>query len=84
MPCAPNLSAASGLDVIAGEPDVLPELLEFENVIVTPHIAGHAPEAEIAATALIIDNLDADFAGKPLVSRGGVIAAAALVVSVAA
>jgi lactate dehydrogenase-like 2-hydroxyacid dehydrogenase len=61
----------AGLDVLEGEPAVppiLPELLKFDNVVVTPHIAGRAPEARVAATALIIANLDAHFAGKPLPS----------------
>jgi lactate dehydrogenase-like 2-hydroxyacid dehydrogenase len=59
----------AGLDVLEGEPNVpprLPELLQFENVVITPHIAGRAPEARTAATALIIANLDAHFAGKPV------------------
>jgi lactate dehydrogenase-like 2-hydroxyacid dehydrogenase len=63
--------AGAGLDVLEGEPAVppiLPELLKFENVVVTPHCAGRAPEARTAATALILDNLNAYFAGKPLVS----------------
>lgn len=61
--------AGAGLDVLEGEPAVppkLPDLLKFDNVIVTPHIAGRAPESRTAATALIIDNLNAHFAGKPL------------------
>jgi lactate dehydrogenase-like 2-hydroxyacid dehydrogenase len=61
----------AGLDVLEGEPSVpplLPELLEFENVIITPHVAGRAPEARTAATASIIGNLNAHFAGKPLLS----------------
>ncbi len=61
----------AGLDVLEGEPSVpplLPALLQFENVVVTPHIAGRAPEAQIAATALILENLNAHFAGKPLAS----------------
>jgi lactate dehydrogenase-like 2-hydroxyacid dehydrogenase len=58
----------AGLDVIEGEPNVPPELLQLDNVIVTPHIAGRAPEARTAATALILDNLNAYFAGKPLPS----------------
>src|SRR2546428_7510558 len=38
----------AGLDVLEGEPAVppmLPELLQFENAVVTPHSAGRAPEA---------------------------------------
>ena len=61
----------AGLDVLEGEPalpSILPELLQFENVVVTPHCAGRAPEAQTAATATILANLNAHFAGKPLVS----------------
>jgi lactate dehydrogenase-like 2-hydroxyacid dehydrogenase len=64
-----NRIAGAGLDVLEGEPAVppiLPELLKFENVIITPHVSGRAPEARIAATALILENLNAHFAGKPL------------------
>jgi lactate dehydrogenase-like 2-hydroxyacid dehydrogenase len=63
--------AGAGLDVLEGEPSVppiLPELLQFDNVVVTPHVAGRAPESRTAATALILDNLNAHFAGKPLPS----------------
>jgi len=63
--------AGAGLDVVEGEPNVpprLPELLQFDNVVVTPHCAGRAPEARTAATALILANLNAHFAGKPLPS----------------
>jgi len=61
----------AGLDVVEGEPNVppkLPELLQFDNVVVTPHCAGRAPESRTAATALILANLNAHFAGKPLPS----------------
>lgn len=66
-----NRIAGAGLDVVEGEPSVppkLPELLQFDNVVVTPHYAGRAPEARTAATALILANLNAYFAGKPLPS----------------
>jgi len=66
-----NRIAGAGLDVLEGEPSVpaiLPELLQFDNVVVTPHCAGRAPEARTAATALILANLNAYFAGKPLAS----------------
>jgi len=61
--------AGAGLDVVEGEPSVpprLPELLQFENVVITPHCAGRAPEARDAATTVILANLNAHFAGKPL------------------
>ena len=63
--------AGAGLDVLEGEPAVppiLPELLQFDNVVITPHCAGRAPDARAAATALILVNLNAYFAGKPLLS----------------
>jgi lactate dehydrogenase-like 2-hydroxyacid dehydrogenase len=63
--------AGAGLDVLEGEPAVppiLPQLLQFENVVVTPHCAGRAPEAQTAATAMLLSNLNAHFAGKALAS----------------
>ena len=63
--------AGAGLDVLEEEPSVpplLPELLQCDNVVVTPHVAGRAPESRTAATALILANLNAHFAGKPLPS----------------
>ena len=63
--------AGAGLDVVEGEPAVppsLPALLQFDNVVITPHCAGRAPEARAAATALILANLNAHFAGKPLLT----------------
>src|SRR5262252_3427536 len=61
--------AGAGLDVLEGEPSIpplLPELLQCDNVVVTPHVAGRAPESRTAATAMILDNLNAYFAGQPL------------------
>jgi lactate dehydrogenase-like 2-hydroxyacid dehydrogenase len=58
--------AGAGLDVVEGEPNVPPQLLQLDNVAVTPHVAARAPESRTAATALILANLDAHFAGKPL------------------
>jgi lactate dehydrogenase-like 2-hydroxyacid dehydrogenase len=66
-----NRIAGVGLDVLEGEPSVppkLPELLQFDNVIVTPHVAGRAPESRTAATALLLANLNAHFSGSPLPS----------------
>lgn len=63
--------AGAGLDVLEGEPSVpplLPELLKFDNVVVTPHCAARAPESQIAATELILANLNAHFSGKPLLT----------------
>jgi lactate dehydrogenase-like 2-hydroxyacid dehydrogenase len=64
-----NRIGGAGLDVLEGEPAYPPlakELQQFENVTITPHCAGRAPESRTAATALIIENLNAHFAGQPL------------------
>ena len=61
--------AGAGLDVLEGEPGVpplLPALLQCDNVVVTPHVAGRAPESRSAATAMLLANLNAHFAGQPL------------------
>jgi lactate dehydrogenase-like 2-hydroxyacid dehydrogenase len=63
--------AGAGLDVLEGEPafpPAVPELLAFDNVVLTPHCSGRAPEARAAATAMVLANLNAHFAGKPLPS----------------
>ena len=63
--------AGAGLDVLEGEPatpPILPELLQFDSAVITPHYAGRAPKARTAATALILANLNAHFAGKPMPS----------------
>ncbi len=63
--------AGAGLDVVEGEPatpPILKELLQLDNVVVTPHCAGRAPESHTAATELVLANLNAHFAGKPLVT----------------
>jgi len=66
-----NRIAGAGLDVLEGEPSVppvLPELLAFSNVVITPHCSGRAPEARAAATALVLANLNAHFSGQSLPS----------------
>lgn len=60
--------AGAGLDVVEGEPALPPQLLQLDNVIVTPHCAGRAPESQTAATAAILANLNAHFSGQPLPS----------------
>jgi phosphoglycerate dehydrogenase-like enzyme len=57
------------LDVLEGEPGIpplLPQLLQLRNVVITPHCAGRAPESRANATALLLENLNAHFAGQPL------------------
>jgi lactate dehydrogenase-like 2-hydroxyacid dehydrogenase len=60
--------AGAALDVIEGEPAIPPPLLQFDNVVITPHCGGRAPESQTAATAAILANFNAFFSGKPLLS----------------
>ena len=63
-----NRIAGAALDVLEGEPEVPPELAQLPNVVLTPHIAGRSPEAVAATTRLMLDNLAAHFAGRPVLT----------------
>lgn len=56
----------AALDVFEDEPNVPAALLAMENVVLTPHIASATSETRRAMGDLMIDNLDAFFAGKPM------------------
>jgi lactate dehydrogenase-like 2-hydroxyacid dehydrogenase len=56
----------AALDVFEDEPNVPSALMTMENVIVTPHIASGTHETRRAMGDLMIDNLDAFFAGRAL------------------
>jgi hydroxypyruvate reductase len=56
----------AGLDVYAGEPNVPQELLTMPNVTLTPHIGSATVDARTAMARVMLSNLDAFFAGKPL------------------
>ena len=62
---------AAGLDVYADEPNVPEELLEQDNVVLLPHIGSATVETRKAMGQLVIDNLDAYFSGKPLLTEVG-------------
>ncbi len=57
---------AAALDVFADEPHVPAALLGMGNVLLTPHIASATDETRHAMGQLMLDNLAAFFAGKPL------------------
>jgi lactate dehydrogenase-like 2-hydroxyacid dehydrogenase len=63
-----NLIAGAALDVYEHEPQVPDRLKVLENVVLTPHIAANAESAQIAQQDLLLGNLEAYFAGKPLLS----------------
>lgn len=58
--------AGAGLDVFASEPHVPPALAGMDNVVLTPHMASGTLETRTAMADLVLDNLDAHFAGRPL------------------
>jgi len=60
--------AGAGLDVYESEPAPPTELLELENLILTPHVGGASPQAMQAALQRFLDNAARHFAGQPMVS----------------
>ena len=60
---------AAGLDVYADEPNVPEALLAMDNVVLLPHIGSATVETRRAMGQLVIDNLEAFFADKPLLTE---------------
>jgi hydroxypyruvate reductase len=60
--------AGAGLDVFANEPSIPEALKTMPNVVLEPHQGSATVESRAAMTALVMDNLAAHFAGKPLIS----------------
>ena len=58
----------AGLDVFADEPRVPDAFMAMENVVLQPHVASATHQTRKAMGQLVIDNLAAHFAGKPLVT----------------
>ena len=63
-----NVIEGAALDVFDEEPYEGQELLPFENLVMTPHFGGGTEHAQRRMTSLVRQNLDAHFAGKPVVS----------------
>jgi len=59
---------AAGLDVFADEPNVPEALLGLDNVVLIPHQGSATVETRKAMADLALANLDAFFAGKPLIT----------------
>jgi lactate dehydrogenase-like 2-hydroxyacid dehydrogenase len=55
---------SAGLDVFANEPNVPPELLKLENVVLLPHVGSATKETRQAMGDLCRANLDSWFAGQ--------------------
>jgi D-3-phosphoglycerate dehydrogenase len=58
----------AALDVFESEPSPSPELLKLPTVIVQPHHGSATIETRTAIGQLMIDNLSAHFAGRPLLT----------------
>ncbi|KAL8114520.1 glyoxylate/hydroxypyruvate reductase HPR3-like [Apium graveolens] len=59
----------AGLDVFEDEPSVPEELFGLDNVVLSPHRAVMTPESMLALKNVVIGNLSAFFANKPLLSQ---------------
>ncbi len=60
--------AGAGLDVFENEPSVPAELLALDNVVLTPHVGSATWQTRQAMADLAFGNLQAHFAGRPLLS----------------
>ncbi|KAJ9692356.1 hypothetical protein PVL29_011420 [Vitis rotundifolia] len=60
--------AGAGLDVFEHEPEVPEELLGLENVVLQPHVGSDTVETSVAMSDLVIDNLEACFQNKPVLT----------------
>lgn len=58
--------AGAGLDVFADEPRVPETLRNLDQVVLTPHQGSATCEGRAEMAALVLANLDAHFAGRPL------------------
>ena len=59
----------AGLDVFANEPQVPEVLFGMDNVVLQPHVGSASHETRRAMSQLVLDNLDAHFAGNPLLTE---------------
>jgi lactate dehydrogenase-like 2-hydroxyacid dehydrogenase len=59
---------AAGLDVFADEPRVPEALRKMDNVVLQPHRASATVETRLAMGELVLGNLAAHFAGRPLLT----------------
>ncbi len=61
--------AGAALDVLDTEPEVPQEMIGITgNLVMTPHVAGRSPEAMNNMMQLVLENLNAHFSGKPVIT----------------
>ncbi|MDR6641554.1 gluconate 2-dehydrogenase [Luteibacter sp. 1214] len=61
--------ASAALDVFEGEPQVHPDLLKIENIVLSPHIASASRDTRRDMAALAVDNVLAAFGHGPHAGR---------------
>jgi hydroxypyruvate reductase len=61
----------AGLDVFADEPRVPEALVTLDNVVLQPHVGSATHATRGAMGQLVVDNLKAHFAGRPLLTPVG-------------
>ena len=61
--------AGAGLDVFEGEPAINPRFAALNNVLLQPHVGSATVETRVAMGRLMLDNLVAHFAGRPLLTE---------------
>jgi lactate dehydrogenase-like 2-hydroxyacid dehydrogenase len=59
----------AGLDVFADEPRVPEALFALDSVVLQPHVGSATHATRGAMGQLVVDNLKAHFAGRPLLTR---------------
>jgi lactate dehydrogenase-like 2-hydroxyacid dehydrogenase len=60
--------AGAALDVFEREPDIPERLRNLDNIILTPHMAAISANAQRAQRDLMFANLEAFFAGRPVLT----------------
>lgn len=60
--------AGAALDVFENEPNIDETFFDLENVVLQPHVGSATRETRGAMSQLVVDNLAAHFAGKPLLT----------------
>lgn len=63
-----NKIAGAALDVFENEPKIDETFFTLENVVLQPHVGSATEETRNAMSQLVVDNLAAHFAGKPLLT----------------
>jgi hydroxypyruvate reductase len=60
--------AGAGIDVYEDEPNIPERLTRLDNVVLTPHMAAISANAQRAQRDLMFANLEAFFAGRPVLT----------------